>query len=182
MKDKDIQSLYQKAILFASARHQEMDQKIPGTDLPYLVHLSNVAMEIMLACSGREDFDLGLALQAALLHDTLEDTSAGFSELEDLFGTRVAEAVQALTKNKLLSKELQMPDSLNRIRSQSREVRAVKLADRITNLQRPPAHWDPGKRISYREEARLILDELKEGNEYLADRLEGKIEAYGAYL
>ena len=61
----------------------------------------------------------------------------------------------------------------------SPEVWAVKLADRITNLQPPPPHWDNDRKISYREEAGLILSELKDGNEFLAKRLEEKIEEYG---
>ena len=59
------------------------------------------------------------------------------------------------------------------------EVWAVKLADRITNLQPPPPHWDNDRKIRYREEAGLILSELKDGNEFLAKRLEEKIEEYG---
>ena len=62
------------------------------------------------------------------------------------------------------------------------KVWAVKLADRITNLQPPPSHWDNERKIRYREEARLILSELKGGNEFLAKRLEKKIEEYRIYL
>ena len=40
------QSFYQKAIKFAAAKHAEQNQTVPGTNLPYVVHLSNVAMEI----------------------------------------------------------------------------------------------------------------------------------------
>ena len=36
-----IQSLYQKAIKFAAAKHAAQNQTIPGTNLPYVVHLSN---------------------------------------------------------------------------------------------------------------------------------------------
>ena len=76
----------------------------------------------------------------------------------------------------------QMNDSLKRIKSIPTEIWAVKLADRITNLQPPPPHWDKDRKISYREEARLILSELKGGNEFLAKRLEKKIEEYRIYL
>ena len=62
------------------------------------------------------------------------------------------------------------------------EVWAVKLADRITNLQPPPPHWDNDRKISYRQEAGLILHELKEGNEFLVKRLVEKIEEYGGGL
>ena len=176
------QSLYQKAIKFAAAKHAEQNQTVPGTNLPYVVHLSNVAMEILMASFNSDNFDTDFAVQVALLHDTLEDTSTTLNELEREFGTDIAKAVEALTKNNSLPKEQQMNDSLKRIKLLSPEVWAVKLADRITNLQPPPLHWDKDRKIRYREEAGLILSELKDGNEFLAKRLEKKIEEYGGYI
>ena len=72
--------------------------------------------------------------------------------------------------------------SLKRIKLFSPEVWAVKLADRITNLQPPPPHWDKERKIKYREEAKIILSELKDGNDFLERRLEKKIEEYRIYL
>ncbi len=51
-----------------------------------------------------------------------------------------------------------------------------------TNLQPPPPHWNKERIINYRDEARLIVSELRDGNEYLARRLEGKIGEYGRYI
>jgi len=178
----DVQSLYQKAIKFATLKHVECNQKVPDTNLPYVVHLSNVAMEILLAGSHTTGFDLGFAVQVALLHDTLEDTSTTFDELVNTFGLPIAMAVQALSKDSKLPKEEQMQDSLERIKKLQPEVWAVKLADRITNLQPPPSYWDNAKRIKYRDEALIILDELKDGNDYLARRLKMKIEEYKSYI
>jgi guanosine-3',5'-bis(diphosphate) 3'-pyrophosphohydrolase len=75
-----------------------------------------------------------------------------------------------------------MKDCLIRIKKQPKEVWAVKLADRITNLQSPPQDWSSEKRAEYLQEARLIYDELKEGNEYLAKRLEKLMDEYRRYL
>jgi len=178
----EAQTLYQGAIKFATAKHLEQKQTVPGTDLPYVVHLSNVAMEIIIASSNSNNFNLGFAVQVALLHDTIEDTSTDFGELENKFGVEIAKAVSALTKNKELPKEQRMQDSLMRIKKLQVEVWAIKLADRITNLQPPPLHWDNEKKIKYQKEARIILGELKNGNEFLAKRLEAKIEEYGNYI
>ena len=112
----EVQTLYQGALKFATAKHLEKDQKVPGTDLPYVVHLSNVAMEIIIAASNSNNFNLGFAVQVALLHDTLEDTSTDFRELENKFGVEIAKAVSALTKNSELPKEQRIPDSLTRIK------------------------------------------------------------------
>lgn len=81
-----------------------------------------------------------------------------------------------------LPKELQLDDSLRRIRECSHEVWAVKLADRITNLQAPPARWGADKRRIYREEARRIHTALANAHGVLAARLAERIEAYAAYL
>ncbi len=177
-KQSDTQWLYQRAINFASSKHSEMEQKVPGTNLPYVVHLSNVAMEIMIAGAQSDNFNTGFAVQIALLHDTIEDTYTTFDELREIFGIDIAEAVFALTKNNELPAELQMADSLKRIKELPNEVWAVKLADRITNLQPPPSHWGKEKKAKYIHEALLIYDELKDANDFLANRLLRCMEDY----
>ncbi|WP_345767443.1 MULTISPECIES: HD domain-containing protein [Chryseobacterium] len=175
-----LQDIYQNTIQFAAQKHTEINQTIPGTNLPYVVHLSNVAMEILVAAGQSESFNTGFAIQVALLHDVLEDTGATFEELSEKFGRTVAEGVLSLTKNVELPKDERMADSLKRIRQQPREVWAVKLADRITNLQAPPHFWIPEKIEKYRQEATMILKELRGGNTYLENRLQRKIEEYNA--
>lgn len=178
----EIQSIYQETIKFATARHLAQNQTIPGTDLPYVVHLSNVAMEILIASQYSKTFKLDFAIKMALLHDTLEDTDTTFEEITTAFGLDVAEGVLALTKDDKLPKAEKMPDSLRRIKSLQKEVWAVKLADRITNLQVPPSHWDTEKKLEYRNEAIRLLTTLKGGNSYLEERLQTKITAYEKYI
>jgi len=167
---------YLSAWNYAAARHGS--QKVPGTELPYLAHIGAVAMEVMTALAqGSRVDDPDLAVQCALLHDVIEDTPATYAEVAARFGVAVADGVLALTKDKTLpSKAEQMADSLACIRRQPREVWMVKLADRITNLQPPPAHWDDAKIAAYRAEARTILDALGGADGWLAARLQGKIE------
>ena len=50
-----------------------------------------------------EEFDLDFAVQVALLHDIIEDTATTYDELAEHFGSKVADGVLALTKNKLSS-------------------------------------------------------------------------------
>lgn len=176
----DTQTLYQKTILFAAEKHKT--QKVPGTDLTYLVHLSDVAMEILIASNNTAGMDLSFAVQLALLHDTIEDTETTFEEIENNFGSKVASGVKALTKDTSLPKRDSMIDSLIRIKLQPKEVWAVKLADRITNLQKPPGHWNNEKKLIYLKEAELILNELSEGNIFLAERLRIKIKNYEVFF
>jgi len=178
----EIQSIYQETIKFAAAKHAEINQTIPGTNLPYVVHLSNVAMEILIAAKHSAEFKLDFALKVALLHDTLEDTNTTLEEISQDFGDDIALAVLALTKNDHLPKTDKMSDSIQRIKKLQKEVWAVKLADRITNLQLPPAHWETAKKIAYREEAIFLLQELEGGNGYLENRLKDKIESYKVYI
>ncbi len=176
----DFQTAYQKAISFAGRKHT--DQYIPGSESSYMVHLSNVAMETMIAAGHTSDFDLIFAVQVALLHDVLEDTPCTIEELKDAFGVEIADGVLALSKNEVLEPEVQIPDSLKRIKLQPKEVWTVKLADRTSNMQQPPNHWDKNKRISYLLMAGVILSELKDGNAYLEKRLGEKIMGYDQYI
>jgi guanosine-3',5'-bis(diphosphate) 3'-pyrophosphohydrolase len=177
----DLQSKYQKAIKFAAKKHADKNQLIPGTNLPYVVHLSNVAMEVLIAAEKTEKFDSQFAVQIALLHDILEDTETDFDEISNEFGKDIAQAVLALTKNSKIPKENRMGDSLNRIKEMKKEVWAVKLADRITNLQPPPEHWSFEKITEYHKKAVLIYNTLKGGNDYLENRLHKKISDYSKY-
>ena len=94
----------------------------------------------------------------------------------------VAAGVAALTKDdSLASKAAKMKDSLARIKRQPHEVWMVKLADRVTNLQQPPAHWRPDKIARYGQEAQLIHDELHAACSVLGVRLADKIADYSRY-
>ena len=175
-----IQDIYQKAILFAGEKHK--DQNVPGTHSNYVVHLSNVAMEILMAYSSNPNFDIDFAIQLALLHDTIEDTQTDFNEIKSAFGERVAHGVLALTKDhNIESKHARMKDSLSRINALEKEVGMVKLADRITNLQAPPKFWSKEKIFKYLEEAITINDILQNKNDYLNTRLNLKIDEYSQY-
>ncbi len=171
------QDKYIRALKFAAEAHH--GQTVPGSDLPYIVHVTMVAMEIIAALAQEDDLDGDLAVQCALLHDVIEDTGISYEELSVEFGPAVAEGVLALSKNDdLESKQEKMTDSLERIKLQTKEIWMVKLADRITNLQPPPGHWNSKKIERYREEGRAILSELDIASPYLAERLRQKISVY----
>jgi (p)ppGpp synthase/HD superfamily hydrolase len=176
----DIQTLYQNAIKFAAEKHGT--QKVKGSQNPYVVHLSNVAMELFVAAPHAPGVDLPFAVQVALLHDTIEDTSATRAELETFFGSDIAEAVWALTEDKRLLKDYRLSEKLAKVRQCSEEVWAVMLADRITNLQPPPKSWSKSKIMEYQYDSIQILEALKGGNEFLEKRLAMKIEEYGNFI
>jgi (p)ppGpp synthase/HD superfamily hydrolase len=95
---------------------------VPGKGYPYLYHISLVAMEIMTCLSVETHDEPDLALQCAILHDTIEDTGCAYIELESVFGAAVARGVQALSKKDALPPGERMLDSLERYRSKPRDM------------------------------------------------------------
>jgi (p)ppGpp synthase/HD superfamily hydrolase len=135
----------------------------------------------MAALTVEDDLDGDIAIQCSLLHDVMEDAGIDYDKVKDKFGIEVADGVNALSKDKAIkSKDERMIDSLERIKKQPKEIWMVKMADRITNLQPPPSHWDQQKISKYKQEAKVIHDNLKDANKHLADRLKHKIDDYGS--
>ena len=175
------QDKYLEAWNFSSDIHN--DQKLPKSDIPYINHLGLAAMEAMTAVAHTSINSPNLLVLCALLHDSIEDTTTTYKDIKKVFGIDIADGVLSLTKNaELSSKSEQMKGSINRIKKQPKEVWMVKLCDRITNLQPPPKHWDKAKIAKYLNEARFILEQLGEANQFLADRLNTKIVNYEQYL
>ena len=170
------QEKYRKAIDFAAKAH--INQKFPGQEYNYLVHVCQVAMEVMHSSLIDTDYNYDLAIQSALLHDTIEDTDTSYEDLKNTFGKELADGVLALSKNLKLTKDKQMLDSLTRIKQEANEIAIVKLADRITNLNKPPHYWNKEKIEKYRDEAIVIYENLKYLDNYLVKRLKEKIELY----
>lgn len=170
------QDKYIKAYRFAAEKHK--GQLFPGTEWSYVVHLSMVSMEIIASLNYSPDVNGDLAVQAAILHDTIEDTDTTYEELRSKFSQKIANGVLSLTKDKSIEKQGRMIDSLKRIKMQSKEIWMVKLADRITNLQPPPECWNNEKREKYFLQSQVIYDELKGASEYLSERLKEKIQTY----
>lgn len=169
---------YVAALRFAAERHHA--QRVPDSELPYVVHVVSVAAETLAALAPGIDGDL--AVSCALLHDTIEDTATTRDEIAAQFGDEVANGVVALSKNDALPKEERMADSLRRIRAQPHEVWIVKLADRTINMSAPPSHWDNEKKKKYRAEAYEIADALGAASDHLHGRLRARADHYARYF
>ncbi len=179
------QDIYHEAWDFASQAHKGDTYNGPkeGIRYEYINHLGSVTMEIIWALHFETSVDGNLAIQCALLHDTIEDTDVTHGDLVQHFGQAVADGVLALSKNPDVGdKRQQMEDSLKRIQQQPREIWMVKLADRITNLGPPPWYWQLEKKQRYQGEAELILKSLGSASEVLSERLQSKIDHYDQYF
>ncbi len=126
LPDPEQRTALQQALAFARARHA--DQTRRGSDTPYWVHLVRVAME--LARWGERS---SVLLQAALLHDTVEDTHTTIEEIRTGFGAEVADLVDWLTAP---ADTESLRVYYERLRTQAPpEVQVIKIADRTDNLR-----------------------------------------------
>jgi len=121
-------SKLQEAIAFAARAHQGQLRKDDKT--PYVSHVFRVAM-IVRDLFG---FDDPRMLAAAVLHDTIEDTTKDFDDVEECFGREVAEWVSMLTKNKSLPEAAREEEYVRRLLAAPWQVQACKLADVYDNL------------------------------------------------
>ncbi|TMX34623.1 bifunctional GTP diphosphokinase/guanosine-3',5'-bis pyrophosphate 3'-pyrophosphohydrolase [Vibrio sp. Hep-1b-8] len=102
---------------------------------PYIIH--PVAVARILA-EMRLDIE---TLQAALLHDVIEDTEVSKEELESQFGTTVAELVDGVSKLDKLKfrdrKEAQAENFRKMVLAMVQDIRVIliKLADRTHNMR-----------------------------------------------
>lgn len=171
--------IYKEVLAFALKAHKE--QKTPE-GLPYSFHIVSVATEVINSLSQYSISynEANIAIACALLHDVNEDTDTRVTDELNIPNIKtVIAGVGALTKDTTLpTKQEQMQDSLARLKQEPKYVQMVKLADRITNLAPAPDFWNKAKRQAYVDEAKLILDVLKDSNPYLASKLQSKVENY----
>lgn len=168
---------YQKHLEIALKAHKK--QTTPH-NLPYSFHFVGVANQIILSIPFEKISykEANISIAIALLHDVLEDTNYPLEK--EPIDNLILEGVKALTKNKdkFLTKELLMRDSIKRLQQLPKYIQMVKIADRINNLSTPPPYWSFEKTFYYYEEATLIYRELKSPKEYLNKKFLEKIETY----
>ena len=122
----------EEAFVFACEHHADQRRK-SGED--FIVHPVGVAK----ICAGmRLDTE---TLVAALLHDTVEDTSASLEEVEDKFGDEVASLVDGVTKLTGItfqSRDEQQAENYRKMMvAMATDIRVIliKLADRLHNMR-----------------------------------------------
>jgi len=154
------------AISFAAEKHRSQRRKDREAS-PYINH--PIALATLLANEGGVD-DVQV-LQAAILHDTIEDTDTTYEELKTRFGERVADIVAEVTDDKNLSKEVRKQRQVEHAPHQTLEATLVKLADKTCNIRdiasAPPADWSLERRKEYFDWAKRVVDGLPEVNDKL---------------
>ena len=140
------EALLNKAYVYAMQKHGH--QRRASGDL-YFSHPLEVAAILT-------DMHLDEAtIAVALLHDTIEDTTATRQEIDELFGPEFGKLVEGLTKLKkldLVSKKAEQAENLRKLLlaiSEDVRVLLVKLADRLHNM-RTLDHVPAGQAAAHR--------------------------------
>jgi guanosine-3',5'-bis(diphosphate) 3'-pyrophosphohydrolase len=150
------EALLNKAYVYAMQKHGQ--QKRASGD-PYISHPLEVAAILT-------DMHLDEStIAVALLHDTIEDTTATRAEIDELFGEDIGRLVEGLTKIKkldLVTKKAKQAENLRKLLlaiSDDVRVLLVKLADRLHNM-RTLDHMSEEKRARISEETMDIYAPL----------------------
>lgn len=147
-----IQPLLQ-AISFAARAHHGQLRKDEKT--PYASHAFRVCFIL------RDVFEVSdpRALAAAVLHDTIEDTTTDFDDLEEEFGAEIARWVAALSKDSRLQYEEREEKYSQTLAKAPWQVQVCKLADIVDNLL-DIAYLPPEKRLSSIRKKKRYLDAI----------------------
>jgi guanosine-3',5'-bis(diphosphate) 3'-pyrophosphohydrolase len=124
---------------------------------PYINHPIEVVRILSDSNICNEDI-----LSAAILHDVIEDTRFEYCDLQEDFGSTIANIVYDCTDDKSLPKEERKRLQVIHASKISYEARLVKLADKIANmtdiLLDPPIGWSKERRLDYFEWAKEVVD------------------------
>jgi (p)ppGpp synthase/HD superfamily hydrolase len=160
-----------KSKYFATAAHEAIKQKRKYTGEPYIVHPAEV-VQILIEHFGSQENSL--LLQAAWLHDVLEDTGVTLPIIVSHFGNDVALIVDELTEKAKLSdgnRAKRKAMECARLATVSMEAQNVKLADLISNTKSIIAE-DPAFAVTYLREKASLIKVLTNTNQRLYQRAE----------
>ncbi|HOV25364.1 MAG TPA: bifunctional (p)ppGpp synthetase/guanosine-3',5'-bis(diphosphate) 3'-pyrophosphohydrolase [Pseudobacteroides sp.] len=148
--------LLREAFELSKAAH-DGQQRISGE--PYITHpleVAKILAELELDCT---------SIIAALLHDTIEDTTCTYEQLKEKFGEEIADLVDGVTKLGKIpytTKEEQQVENLRKMfLAMAKDIRVIliKLADRLHNM-RTLKYMDPKKQLEKAKESLEIYAPL----------------------
>jgi GTP diphosphokinase / guanosine-3',5'-bis(diphosphate) 3'-diphosphatase len=148
-----------QAAAFAAEKHRKQRRKDAEAS-PYINHPLQAAYILVQA-----DIEDPKVLAAALLHDTIEDTSTTLDEIEIVFGYEIARVVAECSDDKTLPKLARKQAQIDHAATRSRAAKLVKLADKIANVSdidgAPPAGWSIERKREYFDWAKAVVDQMR---------------------
>jgi len=142
-----------KAASYAARRHHGQMRKDKET--PYFAHPVRVMLNVLREF-GETDPD---TLCAALLHDTIEDTTTDWDDIAREFNPTVAGYVATLTKDKRLEEHVREERYFEAVAGAPRAVRLCKIADTLDNLRDLPTGGDRKKTVAKAQKLLAIYGE-----------------------
>jgi len=166
-------------MMFAATMHMHQTRKDPQKT-PYINHPLAVAR--ILAEVGIRDL---ATLQAALLHDTLEDTVATGPELEVKFGKEVRQLVDSLTDDDSMRPMERKLVQLRGVKALPLKAKLVRIADKLNNacdvLNPGIPGWSQTKSERYVAWACEMVHSLKGTHPALEERFHANVSLPTAY-
>ncbi|KKI90512.1 phosphohydrolase [Bacillus sp. SA1-12] len=121
-------SIIEQAINFAAAAHDGQTRK--ATNIPYITHPFAVGMLLQKEQCTDE------VIAAGILHDTIEDTSATYEDLENQFGKQIARLVLAASeRDKSLPWEQRKQHTIDALKHAGLDEIKIITADKLHNLR-----------------------------------------------
>jgi guanosine-3',5'-bis(diphosphate) 3'-pyrophosphohydrolase len=147
-----------RAIAFAARAHRHQLRKDGET--PYVSHVFRVCLTVRHVFGVEDE----ATLTAAVLHDTIEDTTTDFDDIEKGFGSEVAEWVRTLSKEKREREAVRERQYTDGLAKASWQVKVCKLADVHDNLL-DSEHFSPQQRAKTFQNSRRYLKVLDDADE-----------------
>ncbi len=137
-----------RALSFAAERHR--DQRRKGAARPPFINHAIEVASILASVGGVTD---ATTLQAAVLHDTLEDTDTTAAEIETVFGAAVRRIVEEVTDDTRLNRGDRRRMQIATASELSTPAKLIRLADKNSNVraivEAPPVDWSVDRRLDY---------------------------------
>jgi (p)ppGpp synthase/HD superfamily hydrolase len=150
-----------RCVEFAFHKHIKHVRK--WSEQPYFVHLAEVAVLALDIAGGLglSFSELDTVVQTAYLHDTIEDTDTVYSEVYEIAGPLVADAVQAMTDPPLSygNRAARKQAKCAQIAAGSLAAQIVCAADMMSNA-RSIAVEDPNFYLVFRKEKDALINSL----------------------
>lgn len=180
MSDLDV-GLLLNSIHFACLKHRDQRRK-NKFKAPFINHPVGVA-HILWNEAGVRDINV---LQAAILHDVVEDTEATHEELVSVFGRKVADIVKDVTDDKSMTKDERKRQQVIHAKGISKEAKLVKLADKLYNLRDlkdcPPSNWDVKRVQGYFVWSQAVVKSLSGTNARILEKALNELFETGTFL
>ncbi len=167
--------ILRRATGFAAWKHDGQLRKGEGKT-PYIHHPIEVTA-ILAEVGEVTDLDV---LQAAVLHDTIEDTKTTAEELEALFTARIRGLVLEVSDDKSLDKLERKALQIKHAPHLSGEAKTIKLADKISNVTdvafATPIDWPAERQLEYFDWATRVVAGLRGCNAALEAWFDKQVE------